>query len=57
MGGPRWPRVYPTVPTTATADNSEQLQKQHDKARQIYNNAGTMDEALKNQVVDASEDT
>ena len=33
---PENPRVFPTVPSTDTADYHEQLQQQHAEARRIY---------------------
>ena len=51
------PGVHPTIPTNATAALRDQLQLQHDEGRRIYENTGTMDEALKNQFIDAVEDT
>ena len=49
--------VYPTIPTNATTALQDQLQLQHDKGQIIYKNTGTMDEALKNQVIDTVKDT
>ena len=50
------PGVYPTIAMNSTAYLRYQLQLQHDEERIIYNNIGTMDEVLKNQVIDAVRD-
>ena len=51
------PGLYPTMPMNATTALQEQLQLQHNEGRRIYENTGTMDEALKNQVIYTSKYT
>ena len=49
--------VYPMLPTNTTAALREQLQLQHDKGWRIYEDTGTMYEALKNQSIDTAKYT
>ena len=49
---PPEPLVYPKIPPNGTASHQDQLQIQHEKVRRIYKHMGTMDEALKNKVMD-----
>ena len=51
------PVYTPTIPTNSTTFIWEQLQLKHYEGQRIYNNMGTMDESLKNQVIDIVEDT
>ena len=43
----------PTVPATANLAQRKQLQDEHNKKRRIYKNVHTMDEALKQHIIDA----
>ena len=45
------------IPLNATISLQEKLQLQHDKGWRIYKTMGTMNEALKNQVINSVEDT
>ena len=49
--------VYPTIPMNATVNFRDQLQLQHDEGWLIYKSMETMDDAIKNKVVDAVEET
>ena len=54
LTNPPDPEAHPTIPPNATVYHWYPIQLQHDERRMIYENTGTMDEALKNQVIDAS---
>ena len=48
--------VYPTVSTNNTVAHKYQLQIQNDEVWRIYDNVGTMYKALKNPVINPTED-
>ena len=49
--------LYPTIQTNATADLQDQLQIQHEEGLIIYNDTGTIDESLNNEVIGANKYT
>ena len=44
--------LHPMVPPKSTIAHQDQIQLQNNKCQRIYDNTGTMDEDLNNQVID-----